>query len=151
MAKVISFQDKRQESIEKKKRSFERVIFKKFLGVYAEIDTAGTKYDVALVDISHNGCQFQVPNSPGAQNHFKSGSDVTLRLYFTNDDFLPVQIGVRHAVEHKAEDGKSYWRLGGEFNKELPSFAALLPFIDFLYKFAEFSCVDKGESKVYYL
>ena len=151
MTKVIDFQAKRQDSIEKRKRAFERVLFQEFLGSYAEIDENGTKYDVTLVDISRSGCLFQIPYSKNVQNYFKTGKEVTVRVYFTKDDFLPVVVNLKHQKEYIDERGDAYMRLGGEFDKSLPSFQAFEPFIEFIYKFAEFSCIDKGESKVYFL
>jgi hypothetical protein len=151
MSKVIDFQAKRKDSIEKKKRSFERVLFAEFLGSYAEIDENGTKYMVSLVDISHDGCLFQIPFSDGARKHFAKSKEVTVRIYFTKNDFIPLSVKVRHVNEHVDERGDACLRFGGEFDKSMPSFKAFEPFIDFIYKFAEFSCVDKGESKVYFL
>ncbi|MBG58894.1 MAG: hypothetical protein CME67_02070 [Halobacteriovoraceae bacterium] len=151
MSKVINFQEKRKDSIEKRKRNFERVLFSEFLGSYAEIDDNGSKYSVNLVDISKDGCQFQVPIAQFSSHKFKEGEEVTIRVYFTKDDFLPVVVKVKHGKEYIDERGDAYMRYGGEFDKSLPSFQAFEPFIDFLYKFAEFSCVDKGESRVYFL
>jgi hypothetical protein len=151
MSKVIDFQQKRQDSIEKRKRSFERVLFKEFLGTFAEIDNQGTKYSVSLVDISRTGCQFQIPFTKNAKTQFKTNDDVVIRVYFTKDDFIPLVVRVKHASEYIDEKGDAYMRFGGEFDKSLPSFQAFEPFIEFIYKFAEFSCVDKGESKVYFL
>ena len=151
MSKVIDFQAKRSESIEKRKRSFERVLFSEFLGSYAEIDDQGTKFDVTMVDLSRSGCLFQIPFAQGSLEHFKNKQDVTVRVYFTKDDFLPLQVQVKHINEYIDERGEAYIRFGGEFDKSLPSFQAFEPFIEFIYKFAEYSCVDKGESKVYFL
>ena len=151
MSKVINFQEKRKDSIEKRKRNFERVLFSEFLGSYAEIDDNGSKYSVNLVDISKDGCQFQVPFAKFSNHKFKDNEDVTIRVYFTKDDFLPVVVKVKHGKEYIDEKGDAYMRYGGEFDKSLQSFKAFEPFIDFLYKFAEFSCVDKGESRVYFL
>lgn len=151
MSKVIDFQAKREESIEKRKRSFERVLFSEFLGSYAEIDENGTKFNVMMVDISREGCLFQVPFSKNSLAYFKKQENVTVRVYFTKDDFLPLDIDVRHLNEYIDERGDAYIRIGGEFDQSSPSFKAFSPFIEFLYKFAEFSCVDKGESKVYFL
>lgn len=151
MNKVIDFQEVRKSSIEKKKRSFERVLFSEFLGSYAEIDENGTKYTVSMVDISRDGCLFQIPFSQNSLKHFKKSSDVTIRLYFTKGDFIPLSVSLKHINEHVDEKGDACLRFGGEFDKSLPSFKAFEPFIEFIYKFAEFSCTDKGESKVYFL
>lgn len=151
MSKVIDFQKVRNESIEKRKRSFERVLFEEFLGAFAEIDDNGTKYDVNVIDISRSGCLFQVPYSQNHSKYFEEGKDITLRIYFTKDDFLPMVVNIKHGHEYIDQRGDAYMRFGGEFDKSLPSFKAFEPFIEFIYKFAEFSCVDKGESKVYFL
>lgn len=151
MTKVIDFQEKRKDSIEKRKRAFERVLFSEFLGSYAEIDENGTKYDVRLIDISRTGCQFQIPFTPNIKSYFTVDKEVSLRVYFTTDDFLPVLVNLKHASEYIDEKGNAFMRFGGEFDKTLPSFEAFSQFIEFIYKFAEFSCVDKGESKVYFL
>lgn len=151
MSKVIDFQKKREDSIAKRKRSFERVLFSEFLGSYAEIDNNGTKYSVSLVDISRDGCLFQVPFTEHTKETFPENADTTIRIYFTKDDFLPVVVNVKHASEYIDEKGDAHVRFGGEFDKSLPSFQAFAPFIEFIYKFAEFSCIDKGESKVYFL
>lgn len=151
MSNVIDFQAKRDESIEKRKRSFERVLFSEFLGSYAEIDENGTKFNVGMIDISREGCLFQVPYTEQAHAHFSQVDNVTVRIYFTKDDFLPLSVNVRHMAEYIDQKGNAYLRFGGEFDQSLPSFQAFKPFIEFIYKFAEFSCVDKGESKVYFL
>ncbi len=149
--KVFDFGEKRKQSIEQKRRQFERVVFQEFLGVYSVIDDHGTGYPIKLVDISADGCLLQIPFSVKAKNQFKSGEEVTLKLYFSKGTYLPAVVQIRHAQEYIDKDGDAYLRLGGEFDKSLPSFGALSSFIEFIYKYAEFSCVDKGEGKVFFL
>lgn len=149
--KVVDFNEKRKQSIEQKRRTFERVVFQEFLGVYTVIDDHGAGYPIKLLDISSTGCQFQVPFSLKAKNQFKDGEEVTLKLFFTKGTYLPAVVTVRHATEYIDKDGDAWLRLGGEFDTNLPSFKALASFIDFIYQYAEFSCVDKGESKVFFL
>jgi hypothetical protein len=149
--KVVDFNAKRKESIEQKRRTFERVVFQEFLGVYSVVDDQGSGYPIKLVDISGDGCQFQLPFSLKAKNQFKSGTEVTLKLYFSKGSYLPAVVTVRHATEYIDKDGDAWLRLGGDFDTTLPSFKALSSFIDFIYQYAEFSCIDKGESKVYFL
>lgn len=149
--KVFDFSEKRRQSIEQKRRSFERVVFDEFLGVDAVIDDNGTGHPLKLVDISADGCLFQVPFSTEARQRFKAGSEVTLKLFFTKTSFLPVVIKVRHISEYVDQRGDAHWRCGGEFDKTLPSFKALESFIQFIYKYAEFSCHDSAAHKVYFL
>lgn len=149
--KVFDFNEKRKQSIEKKRRSFERVVFQEFLGVFTVIDSDGSGFPVKLIDISTEGCQFQLPYSLKALNQFKAGTEFTLKLYFAKSTYLPAVVTVRHAQEYIDKDGDAWLRLGSAFDTSLPSFTALKSFIDFIYQYAEFSCADKGESKVYFL
>lgn len=149
--KVVDFSEKRKKTIEQKRRTFERVVFQEFLGVETVIDDQGAGFPVKLIDISGEGCQFQVPFSMKAKNQFKSGTELTLKLYFTKGTYLPAVVTLRHASEYIDKDGDAWLRIGGAFDTSLPSFKALASFIDFIYQYAEFSCVDKGESKVFFL
>lgn len=149
--KVVDFGAKRRASIEQKRRTFERVVFQEFLGVETVVDDQGSGFPIKLIDISADGCQLQLPFSLKAKNQFKAGTELTLKVFFTKGSYLPAVVTVRHASEYIDRDGNAWLRLGSEFDTSLPSFKALASFIDFIYQYAEFSCVDKGESKVYFL
>lgn len=149
--KVVDFSEKRKKSIEQKRRTFERVVFQEFLGVYTVIDDQGAGFPIKLLDISGEGCQFQVPFSMKAKNQFKSDTEITLKLFFTKGTYLPAVVNIRHATEYIDQQGDAWLKIGGEFDTSLPSFKALSSFINFIYQYAEFSCVDKGESKVFFL
>ena len=49
---ILSFSDKREENIERKRRNFERVLFNNFLGAYSVIDQAGVVFPIEMQDIS---------------------------------------------------------------------------------------------------
>jgi hypothetical protein len=149
--KVVDFSEKRKKSIEQKRRTFERVVFQEFLGVYTIIDDENSGFEIKLLDISKDGCQFQVPFTMKAKNQFKGGTELTLKLFFTKGTYLPAVVEVRHTSEYIDEKGNAWLRIGGAFDTSLPSFKALSSFINFIYQYAEFSCVDKGESKVFFL
>jgi len=149
--KVVDFNEKRKKTIEQKRRSFERVVFQEFLGVYSVIDDQGTGYPIKLVDISSDGCQLQLPFSLKAKNQFQAGKEITLKLYFTKGTYLPAVVTIRHASEYIDQQGDAWLKLGGEFDTSLPSFKALSHFIQFIYQYAESSCHDKGEGKVFFL
>lgn len=149
--KVFDFSEKRKQSIEQKRRSFERVVFQEFLGVYTVVDDSGSNYPIKLVDISRDGLQFQIPFSLKAKNQFKQQSEWTIKLFFTKGTYVPAVVTVRHASEYVDEQGDAWLRLGCEFDKTLPSFKAVSSFVEFIYQYAEFSVLDKGESKVYFL
>jgi hypothetical protein len=148
---VVDFNEKRKKTIEQKRRNFERVVFQEFLGVETVVDGQGSGHPIKLLDVSTTGCQLQLPFSLKAKNQFGAGTELTLKFYFTKQTYLSAVVTVRRASEYIDQNGDAWLRLGGEFDTSLPSFNALRSFIDFIYQYAEYSHVDKGESKVYFL
>lgn len=149
-SKVLDFRGKREQSIEEKRRSFERILFQNFLGAYAVIDKAGTIYPVTLVDISYDGCLFQVPWNPQRDKKFELETEINMRMYFTKDSYVLAILSIKYGKEYVDQHGDTYMQYGCEFDKSYPSFEALSHFIDFLYKFAEHSTVDRGDVKTYF-
>lgn len=149
--KVLNFLEKRKENIEQKRRQFERILFNNFLGAYTVVDQGGSIYPVSLVDVSRDGCLFQVPWNVDRDTKIEDGTEITMRMYFTKNSFVPVVINVKYGREFVDEDGQTYMQYGSEFDSSMPSFSAVEAFIEFMYKFAEHSSVDKGSQKVYFL
>ncbi len=149
--KVLDFLEKRKENIELKRRQFERLLFNNFLGAYTVVDQGGTLFPVSLVDVSHDGCLFEVPWNGERDTKLEDGYEITMRMYFSKKTFIPVVLEIKYGRETVGEDGQTYMQYGCEFDKSMPSFAAIESFIDFMYKFAEHSSLDKGSNKVYFL
>lgn len=149
--KVLDFNEKRKENIEQKRRNFERLLFNNFLGAYSVVDQGGSIYPVSLVDVSHDGCLFQVPWNASKDSMLEHDTEMTMRMYFTKGSFIPVMMEVKYGREFIDEDGQTYMQYGCEFDKSMPSFKAIESFIDFMYKYAEHSSIDKGSQKVYFL
>ncbi len=147
--KVLDFNKKKAETIEQKRRAFNRIVFQNFLGAYSVIDDNGSIYPVMMVDIAGDGCSFQVPWSP-TDKKLPQDFEVNMRMYFTDKSYIPVIMNVRHSKEVVGKDGNTYMQYGCEFDKSVPTFEAMQSFIDFIYKFAEHSAIDKGDTKVYF-
>lgn len=148
--KVLDFNKKKAETIEQKRRAFNRIVFQNFLGAYSVIDDNGSIYPVTLVDIAGDGCSFQVPWNPSKDKKMEQETEVVMRMYFTDSSYIPVILSVRHGKEVVAQDGTLRMQYGCEFDKSSSSFEAMQSFIDFLYKFAEHSAIDRGDTKVYF-
>jgi len=148
--KVLDFNKKKADTIEQKRRAFNRVVFENFLGAYSVIDSGGAIYPVTMVDIAGDGCAFQVPWNSKKDKKLSKGTEVHMRMYFTKHSYIPVILQVRHTKEVVGDDGMTYLQYGCEFDKTVPTFEALQSFIDFVYKFAEHSAIDKGDTKVYF-
>lgn len=151
VGKILDFVQKRKEIIEERRQGFERLMFKNVLGAYAVLEESKDIYPVSLIDISYNGCGFEIPFSVKAKKKFKKGSDHKMRMYFTKSSFILTLIRVRYATEIIDLNGKKVLRLGCEFDKSISSYTALNSFIDFLYKFAKFSTHDDGSSKAFFI
>jgi hypothetical protein len=149
--KVLDFNKKREENIEAKRRNFERLLFRDFLGAYSVIDESETLYPIELVDISKKGCLFQVPWNDATDKEFAKGTEIKMRMYFTKQTFIPVLIKVKYGKKFVGDNGQAFMQYGGEFDSSMPSFTALQSFIDFMYKFAEHSTFDKEHSTVFFL
>ena len=147
---VLDFNKKKADIIEQKRRAFNRIVFQNFLGAYSIIDENGSIYPVTLVDIAGDGCSFQVPWNPLKDKKLEQDFEVHMRMYFTNASYVPVIMSVRHAKEVLDQYGILQMQYGCEFDKSVPTFEAMQSFIDFLYKFAEHSAIDKGDTKVYF-
>jgi hypothetical protein len=149
--KIFNFEEHRKKNIETKRRQFERVMFDEFLGVYSVIDDQGTGFQVKLVDISADGCQFQIPMSPKAKQQFGKGRELTLKLYFTKNSYLPAIVTIKHVQEFVDDKGNAFWRCGGGFDTKVPTYKALSKFIQFITEYAEFSCIDHSRDVAYFL
>ncbi len=148
--KVLDFNKKKADTIEQKRRAFNRIVFQNFLGAYSVIDDNGSIYPVTMVDIAGDGCSFQVPWNPSKDKKLASGFEVSMRMYFTNQSYLPVILLIRHGKEVLGKDGITYMQYGCEFDKTVPTFEAMQSFIDFIYRFAEHSAIDRGDTKVFF-
>ncbi len=150
MSNVFDFKKKQEENIEKKKRSFERLVLNDFARCSTVIDDHGSHYPVKLIDISYDGCLIQIPGKDAGNKLFQKNSKIPLRFYFTESSYIPINVEVKHSNEY-SEVGSNYERVGCEFDKDTTSFSAMKKFIEFLYQYAEFSIIDRGDNKVYFL
>lgn len=148
--KVLDFNKKKAETTEMKRRAFNRIVFSNFLGAYSVIEDSGSIYPVTMVDIAGDGCAFQVPWNAAKDKKLKSGHEINMRMYFSKNSYIPVIMQVRHSKEVIGDDGMTYLQYGCEFDKSVPTFEAMQSFIDFLYKYAEHSAIDRGDIKVYF-
>lgn len=149
--KVLDFAQKREQNIEKKRRQFERVLFQNLLGAYTAIDQGGAIFPVSLVDISHDGCLFQIPWNFKDSGKVEDGAEITMRMYFTKASYVPALLTVKNSREYTDDNGQTFLQYGCEFDKSVPSFKAIESFIDFMYNFAEVSTIDRNEKKVFFV
>jgi hypothetical protein len=139
----------REESIERKRRQFERMVFEDVPQVQICFEDGAGLTQVTPKDISPQGFLFEVPYLANMTS--RSGgllhNDIKLRFYFTSHTFASAVLQVRHAKKVTLPDGRLVMQYGGEFDRDLPGFKAVSTFIDFIFAFAEYSSRDDGDLK----
>ena len=144
---IIDFVSKRNEIIEKKRRRFERVLFDNFFDIKTTI-AGDVELMVDLIDVSHGGCRFRILEKE-APASLKKGRVVTLNIYFAEGNYIPVSVAIGRSPKSVEGNGNHWKEYGGKFDKSLSSFQAMEAFVDFVYKYAEFSHTDYEGEKAY--
>jgi hypothetical protein len=152
MGEVIDFAKKRKETIEQKKRQFERVFFDELIGCYSAIESEDKVIEVKVLDVSKSGCLIEVPMNSKHDQYFAIDSTVKLRLYFTKKSFIPLEARVARSEEVTSSDRghKKVIQFGMEFDQNLACHKVLESFVSFIEQFAEYSRVDNQQLKTYF-
>lgn len=146
--KVINFTDVRKAKIEEKRRKYERILFKHTLGAYCVAEGEGLKA-IELVDLSPEGMSFQLPLTSKNRDVLTVGKEMTFRLYFSEDSYIP--LGVKIQNERPCiESGQKYVRYGCAVDTKLQSYETYKMFVTFLTKYAETAQTDSGDLKCFF-
>ncbi|MBL7715614.1 MAG: PilZ domain-containing protein [Bdellovibrionales bacterium] len=145
---VIDFNEARATKMEEKRRKTERIFFKQMLGVYSVLANDKIK-PIEIIDISEDGLSFQVPFD--TKNPWPADlSDLNLRLYFSQDTYLPVVVKIQNS-RAGIDQGVRIVRYGCAIDKTLTSYTAFQQFVRFLKTYSEHAHKDMGEVSVFYL
>lgn len=145
---VIDFAKIREEKLEEKRRKNERVFFKQILGIYTVVGKNELK-QVEIVDVSEDGCSFQVPYDPKSPWP-RDIEELPLRLYFTQDTYLPIQLKIQNS-KPLIEEGGRFVRYGCSVDKTLSSYPAYQEFVRFLHLYSLHSHKDDGKVTLFYV
>jgi len=151
-AQVVNFNQIRERRLEEKRRNTERIFFKNLLSVYSVVASSSgfsSLRQVELIDVSEEGCSFQVlfnPEDPWP----KSTDNVPLRFYFSQDTFLEILVHIRNSKE-VSERNQHVVRFGCAVDTETQSYAAYQQFIRFLKLYSVHAHKDKGDVTAFYL
>ena len=88
--KVVKFSELQKKKDERNRRQYQRVLMSNILGAFAVIDQKGL-LEIDLVDISEEGIRFSMPKGYGM---FRKGEKLAFRLYFSQDDYIPLIIKI---------------------------------------------------------
>src|SRR6185312_12482965 len=85
---VVDFNQMRAQKLEEKRRKTERIFFKSLLSVYTVLGDGKRMVPIEIIDISEEGCSFQVPHK--SKEETLTTTELPLRLYFSQDTYLEV-------------------------------------------------------------
>lgn len=145
---VIDFNEARAQKMEEKRRTTERIFFKHLLNVYSVVGN-GNLRPIEFIDMSEEGCSFQVPHDP--ENPWPTDSkDLPLRIYFSQDTFLEIRANIQNS-RPSIENNRRYVRYGCSVDKTTASYTAYQQFVKFLKLYSEHAHKDQGDMTVFYL
>jgi hypothetical protein len=145
---VVDFNEARAQKLEEKRRKTERIFFKQLLGVYSVVGTH-TMCPIELVDVSEDGCSFQIPFNP-EKPWPKDLAEIPIRVYFSQDSYLEVIVQIQNA-RPSIENGTRYTRFGCTVDKTIAAYPAYQQFVRFLKLYSEHSHKDMGDVSVFYI
>ena len=146
---VVDFNEVRTQRMDEKRRKTERILFNNIMGVYS-VSAHDQMQPVEMVDVSETGCSFQIPFRTRAQWP-TDVQDLTLRLYFSQDTYLPIVVRVQNSRVAIDRGGERFQRFGCLVDNTLSSYGAYLQFVRFLKLYAEHAHKDLGDVTLFYL
>ncbi|HUP56863.1 MAG TPA: hypothetical protein VM598_05375 [Bdellovibrionota bacterium] len=147
-SQVIDFAAVREQKLEEKRKSTERILFRHLLSVFSVVGDS-TMCPIELIDVSEEGCSFQIPFNP--KKPWPSDmSDIPLRLYFSQDTFLEIHAKIQNSSP-SIENGTRYTRFGCRIDQTRSSFVAFQQFVRFLKSYSQLAQKDSGDITVFYL
>lgn len=145
---VVDFNEYRTQRIEDKRRKNERVLINHFLGVYVD-SGFGNLHQVELIDLSDEGCSFQVPvESKKTWNEEKK--EFNVRLYFSQDSFLSIPVTIQNKRTVRVEQNR-FSRFGCSVDTTASTYEAYNAFVKFLKTYSAVSEKDTGNVNVFFV
>lgn len=147
--KLVDFNEIRAQKIDEKRRKTERIFFKHLLGVYCVTGSSQMR-PIELIDISEDGCSFQVPFDGNRPWPNDLAQEIPIRMYFSQDTYLLVHFRIENS-RPCIDNGSRYIRYGCSVDKELTNYPAYQQFVRFLKLYSEHAHKDTGDVTIFYL
>lgn len=148
-SQVVDFAEVRERRLEEKRRKNERIFFKNLLSVYTVVGDSKI-LPIELIDVSEEGCSFQLPHDTKRVWPNDANAEIPLRLYFSQDTYLEVFVKImnsRPCIENQAR----YIRYGCVIDPSTTAYPAYQQFVRFLKLYSEASHKDNGGVTVFYI
>jgi hypothetical protein len=149
MHQVVDFGEARAQKLDEKRRKTERIFFQKLLSVYTVVDQ-GKMLPIDMIEVSEEGCSFQVPFDPNHPWPKTALENIAIRLYFSQDTYIPVHLKIQNSRPY-IENGARFVRFGCSVDQTLSSYPAYQQFVRFLKMYSEHAHKDSGNVTLFYL
>ena len=146
--RVVNFTEFREQKLEEKRRKNERVFINHVLGVFG-VTGNNSMHQIELVDVSDDGCAFQVPFNPEKPWPTTDGA-LPIRLYFSQDTFLEIPVMIQNS-KSAIQNGQRYVRYGCRVDTTSASYKAYQSFVSFLKTYAEVARKDNGNVSIFFV
>lgn len=146
---VVDFMEARNQKMDEKRRKTERIFFKNLLNVYCVMGEKELK-PIELIEMSEDGCSFQVPFEESRPWPTDSAQELTIRLYFSQDTYIPVVIRIANS-RPSIDNGVRFVRYGCAVDKTLSTYPAFVQFVKFLKLYSEHAHQDVKGGSVFYI
>ncbi|MFZ9594713.1 MAG: PilZ domain-containing protein [Bdellovibrionia bacterium] len=146
--RVVDFNEVREKKLEQKRRRTERILFRNLVAVYS-VGKDSKPYPVDLIELSEDGCSFQVPLDPTSENPIKN-DEIPLRIYFSQDTYLEIFVKIVNA-RPSIENNVRTIRYGCQVDQSIKAYQAYQLFVRFLKQYALFAHRDLGKASAFYL
>lgn len=147
---VVDFNNVREQRLAEKRKNTERIFFRNLISVYSMIGK-NKMFPIELIDVSEDGCSFQVPHEADGKDMIKvSSSEIPIRLYFSQDTYLEIHVRIQNSRQYLDNSGR-YIRYGCTVDQQLKSYPVYQQFVRFLKLYSEHAHKDMGDVSVFYL
>ena len=141
---VLKFKDIQNQKIARDRRKAQRVLVDNILYAFVVLPEKGL-LKVDPMDLSETGIGFALPEFYGT---FRVGETYAFRLYFTQEDYLPLIIQVVRRERLKDESPVKLF-YGCELKVDAHVTACVRSLVTFVQSYAEVSKFDHGDKRIY--
>lgn len=141
VAPILDMTERRTEVITEERRKVKRTILAEFVGAFVLIPNVGLQ-KVNVFDISESGLSFDLDFEHG---HFNIGEEFAMRLYLSNDTYMPFTVRV---TNHREVQDEGVHRHGVQMLKDSTNQESIKYFVKFLETVTASLQTDKGDRTV---
>lgn len=140
-SKIIDFQEIRDQKLQEKRKSNERVFIREMLGIFCVMENEKMK-PIEILDVSEQGLSFQVAFD--SQDPWpRDVHDLKIRLYFSQSNYLPLVLKIQNS-RPGIDRGIRIIRYGCSIDSTTTTFEVYQQFVRFLKLFSLHAHKEEG-------